>query len=406
MKVNRAPLYSVLLLNSFALFLILPIIFFLIFKSHFFPYLASAPVHYKWFIFVAVMIAFPLGQCIGVPFIGSRSDYIRGKPLFLIALLGETLGLFFSFLALYYKSLNTFIISRLFTGFFTANFALCFSYLASSTNEPSMLKKVMGRATLSIVAGFMVAIFIATFFSDANLGNFTDPRIAFLLATFLGLVNTAIILFSKNFLLSQKVLPHPSISLLAKLKTILKQNYILRKNGTALLFLLLCISAPLSFFSSIIFGIYTLNKTWLMALLLIIGGVWILGFVTNLKYKSFSNNALVLFFSALSALALALSFAPSFTVFIICFAGFQFFASLLSTNLFSQVVMHSPSDARGLCIGFAQSLGFLAAAIAPILALFLMISPSPVKISNLFIVSFLFSILGAAYLLFSKRAIK
>lgn len=403
MKAKNFPFYSVLLIDSFAAFLVLPIIFYLVFESPFFPELAAVSMKTKWTLFSAIVIAFPLGQCLGVPLIANRSDYIRGKPLFFIALTGETVGLFLSFLALFFKSINGFIISRLVTGFFTASFALCFSYLTHESQEIKTSKKTTAFGVLSVTIGFVLAVFVATFFSDKYLGDFTDPRLAFIFATTLGLINILVVAISKTPLFEKVVVPKASQSAIFLLKKVLHEHPTAGRSVLVLVLLFMSIGAPLSFFSSMVFGIYSMSKLMLLMLLFLVAGAWMLGFLITFLFKGLSKSMLTLSFFGLFAISCWLFFEPQPVVFGILFTLFQLLASMLTTSFTTRVVASTPTKFKGLCMGSAQVVSFFAAALSPMLALFFVIFLRPERSTNLFLVSIVFSLIAALYLLLLKK---
>ena len=292
-QAKKWSLYSILFIDAIAIFIVLPLVFFLVFQSAFFPFLEASTTRAKWFLFTLVLIAFPVGQVIGVPFIGNKTDRTNKKKVFLWAIAGEAFGFFLSAAALYVHSFFFFLISRFITGFFAANFSLCFSILTESCKTQKHLRHTVSRATMMIIAGFALAICLTTYFSDQRVSSFTSPGLAFLFAGVLTVGNCAIIHFSKQITFSGN--RSRSKHWFIKFKKMLKTTPELKKALFLFLLLLVAITPPLAFFSSFILGKYTLGKAALLGLFLVLGLVWVAGLQVSSKWLTlFGEKRLVL----------------------------------------------------------------------------------------------------------------
>lgn len=403
-QAKKRSLYSILFIDAIAIFLVLPLVFFLVFQSPFFPFLLKSTTRAKWFLFTLVVAAFPLGQAIGVPFIGNRTDQTNKKKVFLLAIAGEAFGFFLSAAALFAHNFFFFLISRFITGFFAANFALCFSLLTGSCKNGHHLRQTVSRITMMIIAGFAVAISLTTLFSDNRVSSFTTPSLAFLIAGLLTVGNCFIIHFSKQITFSggRSRTKHWFI----KLKKLLKASPELKKDLVLFLLLMVALTPPLAFFSSFILGKYAMGKGALFGLFLVLGLVWIAGLQVSSKWSDlFGEKRLILLTLLLLTISgLALTFNMPITPFFPLLCLFQLCGSLLTSLFLSNIAHACPQGSQGLALGSAQSLGFIAGSLGPLFAFFLLSSSTHLKMANLFIVSFLFSLATFVYYVWTKKA--
>ncbi|MFC2049481.1 MFS transporter [Chlamydiota bacterium] len=110
-------------------------------------------------IYLALLIAaFPLGQFFGALFFGELADRFGRKKILLWTISGTLVGYLLSGLALTYSSYPLLFLSRLMTGFFAGNLAVCLAIIADMHFGKKSRSRNFGYVAASLGISWMAGI--------------------------------------------------------------------------------------------------------------------------------------------------------------------------------------------------------------------------------------------------------
>ncbi len=137
------------------------------------------------------------GIFFGAPFLGNVSDRIGRKKVLVLSLFMVMLSYFCSYLSLVVGSNSLFMLSRGMSGFFASSFPIAQAIIVDISPEEKKARN-LGWITLAASIGIVIGPFLSGVSYQLG-GVESGPKIAFLLATGLTLLNA----FSINFLFKE-----------------------------------------------------------------------------------------------------------------------------------------------------------------------------------------------------------
>lgn len=144
------------------------------------------------------LAAFPLGQFLGSPVLGSCSDYYGRKKILMMSLIGSAIGYSLSMLSLQCHLLWLLFISRFITGFMEGNFAIV---RAMATDLTSINKyKSIGRINAFACMGYIMGPLFGGVLSDSQL----SPWFSFSLPFFMAMLLSGIVVLLAGVKLPEK----------------------------------------------------------------------------------------------------------------------------------------------------------------------------------------------------------
>ncbi len=318
--------------------------------------------HMRDFLFGLVMSFFPIAQFFGAPIIGDLGDHFGRKKAFYISIVGVTLGLMITGIAIVLRTYVLLLISRILTGFFAGNFSICMAAIADlSPDEKTRAKNYGWLATIS-GASWVLAMLIGGYLSNPK---FLSPSIPF----------WVISLFSvASFIMVMKVFKetHPTrekmkIDLLRGMRQIIEATKVLsiRRYYFVYCFWILGWCLALQWFPAFFLQKYKFSTQEISLSFVYVGTMWSLGsgFVNRILIKRFHSRLLMRV--GLSAGFFGL-FIMSFLyhyplVLIIIYGASALFSSFGWSNTINMISLMAPESIQGKVMGItqsSQSLGF------------------------------------------------
>ena len=128
-------------------------------NSSFLP--SSYTLEYKNILLALLFGVFPLAQVIGAPLLGDLADRKGRKYALIVTIFATMLGYILSFISIYFNHLIFLMISRLFTGFFSANSSICYAIIADSTLSHNERANHYGFAETIPTIGWILSTVVA-----------------------------------------------------------------------------------------------------------------------------------------------------------------------------------------------------------------------------------------------------
>jgi DHA1 family tetracycline resistance protein-like MFS transporter len=309
---------------------------------------------------------FPLAQFFGAPLIGELSDRFGRKKTFCITILGTCLGYAVTGLGIAIDHLPLLFFGRLWTGFFAGNLTICLAAIADISIDEETRTKNFG--ILAAVGGlsFIFAIFIGGSLS------ILASSLAFWLITVLSLVNFYCMLRFFHESHPPPSAPKKGLRLLEGIHNI---RAALEKGTTRRIymiyfFFMMCWSTSMQFLPAFLIKNYTVSTHALVLTFMGIGAMWSLSnLVANRSLAKHFHppKTLTVCLSTMSILLLLMLVPEKLPMAMGIFFAAAFFGGLSWTNCLATVSLSADASIQGRILGVNQSVGALAAILAPTL---------------------------------------
>lgn len=302
--------------------------------------------------------AFPLAQFFGAPFFGWVADCMGRKKAFYFTLLGELVGFIGSGLAISYGSYFFLVASRVWTGFFAGNLAICLAAISDYSCSTKLRAKNFALVAALMGASFIIAVFVGGVLSNRTLYSGFHPSLPFYFTALICLFNLGLILW----LYRPTFNPHHGFEL--HVITNLIPAYAI------FFFFMLGWMPTLQFMSAFLIEYFRAGKMMITLTFVCIGSAW---FLTNLVLNPLIIKKIRpqnIFPMSLLGLALVLFFSitiPSYVVALIGFTLAAVFASFVWSNCLASITALVPSAKQGQVLGFNQAVSIISMIIAPLL---------------------------------------
>jgi MFS transporter, DHA1 family, tetracycline resistance protein len=303
--------------------------------------------------------SFPLALFIGAPIIGSFSDHFGRRRTFLATISATTLGNLATGFAIYWQNYPFLICSRLFSGFFSANLALCLAAISDISHDARTRAKNFGGLIAVMGISWTIAVLIGGDLSLRALNPDFSPALPFWIVTGLGALNFIFL----YFLFPETYPPAPyRIPIFEQIALAMKRN------GLHLLYLaqFFCNFSWMfifQWFSAYSLEWYHLPRDVTGISLSIMGLCWILGgtLVNELVIHHFSLKKIPLYsLLLLTILFLLSSFFSNYFILVALDCLKALIVSLTIANLLNFVSLAASETIQGRVMGFSQSVTTLA----------------------------------------------
>lgn len=196
-KASLFAIFYILFLDNFGFAVIFPLFPSLFLRSGSGFLFHSESEAWRNVILGVILAAFPLGQFFGAPIFGDLADRFGRKKIFYSTILGTTLGYFLTALEVHHRHISGIFISRLITGFFAGNLALCMAAVADLNSEEKQRGKHMGYIATFLGLSWILAIIVGSNFADPKHLGLYNPALPFLIIGCLSL--TSVFVLAKFF---------------------------------------------------------------------------------------------------------------------------------------------------------------------------------------------------------------
>lgn len=311
-----------------------------------------------------LLAAYPLMQFIFAPLIGDIADKFGRRKAFILTLSGLIVGFALSAIAIMMKSYTFLLITRVISGAFSANLAICLAALSDMSPDETSRSRAFGYNSTALGLGWVCAMLLGGYFVTSS------PSMAFWITSGLTVISLiAIIVAFKEthvpkdnvrFSLAQGI---QDVGEALKISSI-RPIYIAYFLWTVGWGNLVSWTPELGLK---IFGVSAMATTWALAANgtgWSIGGVWlnpILGRLwNNARYTVVSIVVLIILMSIMS-----IPYTFLFIGIMMFFASLV--ASLSMTNILNMISLQAPEDIQGRVMGLAQSGLSLGLVVGPII---------------------------------------
>lgn len=144
----------------------------------------------KNLIFGLVGFTYFFAMFLGSPILGKYSDSIGRKKILVICLYGSFFGFAISSVAIFFKSLTIFILSRFISGFLSGSLPIAQALLIDTATKQKQLA-VISQATFAFCMGLIVGPLICNFISKTSVAISNLYFLVFLLTAILTFVNAS-----------------------------------------------------------------------------------------------------------------------------------------------------------------------------------------------------------------------
>ncbi len=323
-----------------------------------------------------LFITFPLTQFLGAPILGDYADRFGRKKALYISIIGVIIGFLLSGIACLIRSVSFLIISRLFTGFFAGNQAICMSAVADISPNEKIRSKNFGIVTVAFGVSFILSMLVGGYFSDPVVSKFFNPSLPFWITAVLTLLS--LIAVRKFYTETHKTKEKASFDLLKSMHNIVIAFKIKEVRPYFLVILAWNLGWGISIqwfsdYSLLEFKVSQLAITWGLS---IFGLFWMLGglLVNPLllkRYNSLMIASVGFFFTSLF-LFLMMAF-EQYTLFCLMYSLSAIFSACAFSNSLNLVSINAPEEVQGKMMGISQSMLSLGRMITALLGGYLVV---------------------------------
>lgn len=171
--------YFILFLDHFGYALLFPI-FPLLFLNPIFDILPSTMDEITRNILLGfILAAYPFAQFFGAPFFGDISDHFGRKKALYWTIAGTIVGYALTAIAIHFKLFYLILFSRLVTGFFAGNLAICMAIIADMNSGKRRRGKGLSYVSALIGVSWILALIVTTLFTNPRILQLFHPALPF-----------------------------------------------------------------------------------------------------------------------------------------------------------------------------------------------------------------------------------
>lgn len=317
-----------------------------------------------------LLVAFPLTQFFGSPFLGSLADQIGRKKALCFSIAGTIVGFILSGVAISLSSINWLIFSRLLTGFFAGNLAICLSIIADLSPSETSRSRNMGTLMVTSSLSWTVAMLVGGYLSDASKCSLFSESLPFWITSLLAAASFCVVV--KYYQETHQ----PKQNSRFHFKQIFHDIQLsLKSKKTRPLFFVLFIWAlgwgiAIQWFATYSILVYQASKEAISWGLLIQGLFWLTGGALLNPYllKRFKSITIALLgFTGSTFFLILASIHGGYLFFVFLFSIAASFSSLALINGVNVVSLYAPEEIQGETMGLSQSMLSLGGMIVPLM---------------------------------------
>lgn len=310
-------------------------------------------------VFLAVTFGvFPFTQFFGAPLIGDFADHFGRKKALIITVLVSTLGYFLSAVSIWVHSISLLIISRLISGFFAGNLSISLAAVADLSPDEKSRAKNFALVTILFGVSWVLAMAIGGYLSEPEIVGPHGPSFAFLLTTFLSILNffAVYIWFQETFVKGVD----RKFDVLAGLKNIFHVFTLKEMSLFYIIYFFWIIGwgMAIQWFSPYSLEQYHASVTDITTWMIISGITWIIGcsLFNNYLLKQMGSLPIAIISIVCTAvLMICCIFITNFTLFAFVFSIAALFSACAMSNMINLISMAAPSQIQGKVMGLSQS---------------------------------------------------
>lgn len=315
------------------------------------------------------LAVFPLAQLFGAPILGDLADQFGRKKAFYITISGATLGYILSGIFISSGSFTFLIISRIITGFFAGNLAICLAAIADLSKDEASRSKNFSIIVIVTGISWIIAMCVGGFLSDRTISAYFAPSLPFYITalfSFLSLI--AIAAWFKESHTTQKKF---KIDIFEGIKNIIQTLYIKNLKPLYLVYLLWILGWAVVFqwFNPYSIEHYNATDKQITWGMIFFGITWMGGgyFINNYLAKRYHMRPILLVTISLTTLVvIAMWLSPNYLLFALLM-GLACIPSAISwPNILNLISMNASENIQGKIMGIsqsAQSVGFIFATV-------------------------------------------
>lgn len=322
-------------------------------------------------ILLGLLIAsFPLAQFFGAPLLGSLSDHIGRKKVFLMTISGGILAYLLTGLGIHFHHLTLLWTGRILAGFFAGNLTLCLAVVSDLTRSKKQRSKYFGTIASIGGLGFVFAIFAGGSLSNPNLASWFRPEIPFFITSALSAINLLLMI---RFFEESRENPHDKIAFADALHCIGKAlfNPHLRLVYIVYFLFMLAWLPSLQFLSAYLIDLFQVKRNTITSTFVAIGATWFCAnfLVYPLLSKWMAPKKILRIALTFLSLFFALTLIPKEPLFLVVthFLIASFFAAFCWTSGLNTLSSLGSSHMQGSILGVNQSLVAIASIVGPII---------------------------------------
>ena len=315
------------------------------------------------------LAVFPLAQLFGAPILGDVADQFGRKKAFYITIGGAVLGYILSGVCISSGSFTFLIISRIITGVFSGNLAICLAAIADVSHDETSRSKNFSIIVIVTGISWIVAMFVGGFLADRQISNLFTPSLPFYITAFLSFLS--LIAIAIWFRESHKTQKKFKIDIFEGIKNITQTFYIKNLKPLYLVYLLWILGWAVVFqwfnpYSIEHYDATDRQITWGMCLF---GLTWMAGgyFVNDYLAKRYHVRPILLVTIFLTTLGVvAMWMAPNFLYFALIMSVVSIPAAVSWPNILNLISLSCYENIQGKIMGISQSaqaVGFIFATI-------------------------------------------
>ncbi len=315
------------------------------------------------------LAVFPIAQLFGSPILGDIADQFGRKKAFYITIGGGVLGYVLSGICISSGSFTLLIISRIITGFFAGNLAICLAAIADLSQSETSRSKNFSIIVIVTGISWIVAMLVGGFSADSKISQLFAPSLPFYITAFFALLS--LIIIAVWFKESHKTQKKFKIDIFEGIKNITQTFYIKKLKPLYLVYFLWILGWAVVFqwfnpYSIQHYDATDRQITWGMCLF---GLTWMLGgyFINDYLAKRYHVRPILLVTILLTILGVvAMWMAPNFLLFTLIMSLTSIPAAISWPNILNIISMNANENIQGKIMGISQSaqaIGFIFATI-------------------------------------------
>lgn len=315
------------------------------------------------------LAVFPIAQLFGSPILGDIADQFGRKKAFYITIGGAILGYVLSGICITSGSFSLLIISRIITGFFAGNLAICLAAIADLSHSETSRSKNFSIIVIVTGISWIAAMLLGGFLADRKISQLFVPSLPFYITAFFALLSLFIV--AVWFKESHKTQKKFKIDIFEGIKNITQTFYMKKLKPLYLVYLLWILGWAVVFqwfnpYSIEHYDATDRQITWGMSLF---GATWMLGgyFINDYLAKRYHVRPILLVTILLTVLGVvAMWMAPNFLLFSLIMSLTSIPAAISWPNILNLISMNANENIQGKIMGISQSsqaVGFIFATV-------------------------------------------